>query len=139
MPLVTPLSTGCRGKCVIGSPRTHSSARASNRCDSRQNKTHTFSKREQIPSSAYHKSPALMQPVFRATSTSCHAGRGLAGPGHPIAVIADKIKHIHFQKESKYPLLPTIRVLLLCSQSLELLQPLATQAEAWQAIPGVSE
>ncbi len=30
---------------------------------------HTFSKREQISSSAYHKRPALMQPVFRAYST----------------------------------------------------------------------
>ncbi len=54
-------------------------------------------------------------------------------------MIADKIKCIHFQKESKYPLLPTISVLPLCSQSLELFQPLSTWAEAWQAIPGVSE
>ncbi len=60
-------------------------------------------------------------------------------PGCPTAVIADKIKHIQFQKESKYPLLPTISVLPLCSQSLEPIQPLATWAEAWQAIPGVSE
>ncbi len=59
-------------------------------------------------------------------------------PGRPTAVMADKIKHIHFQKESKYPLLPTIS-LLLGSQSLKLFQPLATWAEAWQAIPGVSE
>ncbi len=43
------------------------------------------------------------------------------------------------QKESKYPLLPTISVLPLCSQSLETIQPLATRAEAWQAISGVSE
>ncbi len=60
-------------------------------------------------------------------------------PGRPTAVIADKIKHIHFKKESKYPLLPTISVLPLCSHSLELFQPLATWAEAWRAIPGVSE
>ncbi len=60
-------------------------------------------------------------------------------PGRPTAVIADKIKHIQIQKESKYPLLPTISVLPLCSQSLEPIQPLATRAEAWQAIPGVSE
>ncbi len=45
VPLVTSLSAGCRGKCVIDSPRAHSSARASNRCDSGQNKTHTFSYR----------------------------------------------------------------------------------------------
>ncbi len=60
-------------------------------------------------------------------------------PGRPTTVIADKIKHIHFQKESKYPPLPTISVLPLCSQSLEPFQSLATRAEAWQAIPGVSE
>ncbi len=60
-------------------------------------------------------------------------------PGRPTAVIADKIKHINLKKESKYPLLPTISVLPLCSHSLELFQPLATWAEAWRAIPGVSE
>ncbi len=46
--------------------------------DSGQNKTHTFSKREQKSFSAYHKRPALMQPVCTAVSTSCHASRGLA-------------------------------------------------------------
>ncbi len=45
---------------------------------------HIFSKREQKSFSAYHKRPALMQPVFTAVSTSCHAGRGLAG--HPRCV-----------------------------------------------------
>ncbi len=44
MPLVTTLSAGCRGKCAFGSPRAHSSARTSDRCDSGQNKTHTNSK-----------------------------------------------------------------------------------------------
>ncbi len=88
VPLVTPLSAGCRGKCVFGSPRAHSSARASDRCDSKQNKTHTISKREQISSSAYHKRHALMQPVFRAYSTSRHTGRGLAG--HPRCVRVGK-------------------------------------------------
>ncbi len=34
--------------------------------------------------SAYHKRPALMQPVFKAVSTPCHVGRGLAG--HPRCV-----------------------------------------------------
>ncbi len=66
-----PLSAGCRGKCVFGSPRADFSARVSNRCDFRQNKTHTFSFADTFP--------ALMQPVFTAISTSCHAGRGLAG------------------------------------------------------------
>ncbi len=81
MPLVTRLSAGCRRKCVIGSPWAHCSAWAS---DKIQNKTHSFSKREQISSSAYHKRPGLMQPVFRAYSTSCQMGRGLAG--HPQCV-----------------------------------------------------
>ncbi len=40
-----------------------------------------ISKREQKSCSAYHKHPALMQPVCTAVSTICHAGRGLAG--HP--------------------------------------------------------
>ncbi len=35
------------------------------------------------------------------------------------AAIADKIKHIHFQKESKNIFLPTISVLPLCSQSAQ--------------------
>ncbi len=52
------------------------------------------------------------------------------------AVISDKIKHIHFQKESKNIFLPTISVLPLSSQSAQPFQPLATRGEAWQAIPG---
>ncbi len=59
-------------------------------------------------------------------------------PRCPNAVIADKIKHIHFQKKSKNLFLPTISVLPLCSQSAQPFQFLATQAEAWQAIPGLS-
>ncbi len=55
-------------------------------------------------------------------------------PGCPTTVIADKIKHIHFQKENKSLFLPTISVLPLCSQSLEPFKPLAKQI-----IPGVSE
>ncbi len=56
----------------------------------------------------------------------------------PTAVTADKIKHIDFQKERKNIFLPTISVIPLCSQSLQPFLPLATWAEAWQAIPGVS-
>ncbi len=56
----------------------------SDRCDSRQNKTHTFSKGEQKPFSAYHKHPALIQLVCTAVSTPCHTCRGLAG--HPRCV-----------------------------------------------------
>ncbi len=55
-------------------------------------------------------------------------------PRCPTAVIADKIKHMHFQKESKNLFLPTISVLPLCSQSAQPFQPLATWAEAWQAM-----
>ncbi len=54
--------------------------------------------------------------------------------GCPNAVIADKIKHKHFQKESKLPFLPPISVLPLCSQSAQPFQPLSTRADAWQAI-----
>ncbi len=60
-------------------------------------------------------------------------------PRCPTSVIADKIKHIHFQKERKNICMPTICVLPLCSQSAQPFQPLATRAEAWQAIPSVSE
>ncbi len=80
----SPLSAGCRGKCVRGSSRAHYSAQVSDRCDSGQIKMHIFSKREHKYFSAYHKCPALMQPVCTAISTPCHAGRGLAG--HPRCV-----------------------------------------------------
>ncbi len=58
----------------------------------------------------------------------------------PIAVIARKIKHKHIQKESTFPL-PLITSLRpqLGSLLLETIQPLTTQAEAWQAIPGMSD
>ncbi len=52
--------------------------------------------------------------------------------------MAEKIKHKHFQKENKLPFLPPISVLPLCSQSAQPFQPLATWAEARQAIPSVS-
>ncbi len=58
-------------------------------------------------------------------------------PRCPTATIADKIKSIHFQKESKNLFLPTISILPLCSQSAQLFQTLAMRAEAWQAILGV--
>ncbi len=55
-----------------------------------------------------------------------------------VEIKVDKIKHIHFQKESKNIFLSTISVLPLCSQSAQSFQPLAMWAEPWQAIPGVS-
>ncbi len=55
------------------------------------------------------------------------------------AVIAEKIKHKHSQKESNFPLPSLTSALPPCSRPLEFIQPLATRADAWQAIPGVSE
>ncbi len=55
------------------------------------------------------------------------------------AVIAKKIKHKHSQKESNFLLPSLTSALPPCSRPLEFIQPLATRAEAWQAIPGVSE
>ncbi len=55
------------------------------------------------------------------------------------AVITEKIKHKHSQKESNFPLPSLTSALPPCSRPLEFIQPLATRAEAWQAIPGVSE
>ncbi len=55
------------------------------------------------------------------------------------AVIEEKIKHKHSQKESNFPLPSLTSALPPCSRPLEFIQPLATRADAWQAIPGVSE
>ncbi len=54
-------------------------------------------------------------------------------------VIAEKIKHKHSQKESNFPLPSLTSALPPCSRPLEFIQPLSTRAEAWQAIPEVSE
>ncbi len=55
------------------------------------------------------------------------------------AVIAEKIKHKHSQKESNFPLPSLTSALPPCRRPLEFIQPLATRAEAWQAIPGVTK
>ncbi len=55
-------------------------------------------------------------------------------PRCPTAVIADKIKHKLFQKESTLPFLPPISIRPLCSQSAQPFQPLAMRAEAWQDV-----
>ncbi len=60
-------------------------------------------------------------------------------PLQPSAVIVEKIKHKHSQKKSNFPLPSLTSALPPCSRPLEFIQPLATRAEAWQAIPGVSE
>ncbi len=60
-------------------------------------------------------------------------------PMQPSAVTVEKIKHKHSRKESNFPLPSLTSALPLCSRPLEFIQPLATRAEAWQAIPGVSE
>ncbi len=60
-------------------------------------------------------------------------------PMQPSAVIVEKIKHKNDQKESSFPLPSFTSALSPCSRPLEFIQPLATRAEAWQAIPGVSD
>ncbi len=60
-------------------------------------------------------------------------------PKQPSAVIAGKIKQT-FSKREKISSSVLKSALSPCSdQSLEPIQPLATRAEAWQAIPGVSK
>ncbi len=61
-------------------------------------------------------------------------------PIQSIGVIARKLKHKHFQKESTFAL-PLITSLgdPLGGLPLETIQHLATHAEVWQAIPGVSK
>ncbi len=73
-------------------------------------------------------------------NTVVNIGSFHIAPTQAIAVIARKIKHKHIQKESTFPL-P-----LIMSQRpppsglpLETIQPLATLAEACQAIPEVSD
>ncbi|KAI2668545.1 Gag-Pro-Pol polyprotein [Labeo rohita] len=69
-----------------------------------------------------------------------NTGSTLLAPTQPVAVIANKIKHRHSQKESKFPL--PIMTGVSChhdGQLPEPIIPLATRAEAWQAIPGVSD
>ncbi len=69
-----------------------------------------------------------------------NTGPVLKVPTQRAAVTARKIKHKHFQKESKFPL-----PLVMSVRSphgdlpLEPIQPLATRAKDWQAIPGVSD
>ncbi len=70
--------------------------------------------------------------VFVATGS-------VQAPMQPSAVIVEKIKHKHSQKESNFPLPSLTSALPPCSRPLEFIQPLATRAEAWQAIPGVSD
>ncbi len=79
MSFATSRNAGCRGNSVFGSSLARYGAQVSDRCDSRQNKTQTFSKRKQTSFSASLKHPAIMQPVCTAVSTPCHTGQGLAG------------------------------------------------------------
>ncbi|KAI2654623.1 Transposon Ty3-G Gag-Pol polyprotein [Labeo rohita] len=69
-----------------------------------------------------------------------NTGSMCLAPIQTVAVTANKIKHKHPQKESKFPL-PIIKgVSCHCDgQPPEPIIPLATRAEAWQAIPGVSD
>ncbi|KAI2650071.1 Transposon Ty3-G Gag-Pol polyprotein [Labeo rohita] len=69
-----------------------------------------------------------------------NTGSMCLAPIQTVAVTANKIKHKHPQKEGKFPL-PIIKgVSCHCDgQPPEPIIPLATRAEAWQAIPGVSD
>ncbi len=61
-------------------------------------------------------------------------------PKRPTAVIAERIKHNHSQKESKFPLPHNTRgTSPHGDKPLESIQPLVMRAKAWQAIPGVSD
>ncbi len=74
------------------------------------------------------------------TKTVVNTGPVLKAATQTAAVIAGKIKHKHFQKESKFPLsLITSVKSPHGDPAPKLIQPLATRAEAWQAIPGVSD
>ncbi len=84
MSLATSRDAWCIEKIVFCSSLARYSSQVSDHCDSVQNKSHTFSKRQQISFSASHKCPALMQPVCTALSNPCHTGQGLAG--HPQCV-----------------------------------------------------
>ncbi|KAI2664125.1 ORF V: Enzymatic polyprotein [Labeo rohita] len=84
-PPSTPLNAGCRGQCVLCKTCCKywvhfSCAHTTSRCDSEQNKTQTFSKREQI-SSSNHKGCLVPSrwSATRANYTPGHSGRGLAG------------------------------------------------------------
>ncbi|KAL0165753.1 hypothetical protein M9458_037597, partial [Cirrhinus mrigala] len=69
-----------------------------------------------------------------------NTGSMCLAPIQTVAVTANKIKHKHPQKESKFPLPIMKGVSCHCDgQPPEPIIPLATRAEAWQAIPGVSD
>ncbi len=73
-------------------------------------------------------------------NTVVNIGSFHIAPTKPIALIMKKIKHKHIQKESTFtlPLITSPRP-LLGGLPLETIQPLATRADAWQAIPRVSD
>ncbi len=81
--LAAPLSAGHRGKCVHGYSRAHYSAQVSDRCDSGHKIKHIHFKKRATSFSAYHKHPALMQPICTAVSNPCHTGQR---PGRPSPV-----------------------------------------------------
>ncbi len=87
---------------------------------------------------APHSVPGADGRVF-VKNTVVNIGSFHIAPTQPIAVIVRKIKHKNFQKETTF-LLPLITSLRppLGGLPLETIQPFATQAEAWQAIPRLS-
>ncbi len=88
---------------------------------------------------APHSVPGADGRVF-VKNTAVNIGSFHIVPTQPIAVIARKIKHIHIQKESIFPLsLITSLRPPLGSQPIKTIKLLATWAEAWQDIPWVSD
>ncbi|KAL0165908.1 hypothetical protein M9458_037752, partial [Cirrhinus mrigala] len=96
-------------------------------------------KRPLLNLQAPHSMPGAEGGVF-CVKAVVNTGSMCLAPIQTVAVTANKIKHKHPQKESKFPL-PIIKgVSCHCDgQPPEPIIPLATRAEAWQAIPGVSD
>ncbi len=88
---------------------------------------------------ASHEKP-LGTPFFSGCRGNCVCCYRVRTSDHAtVRCDSGKIKHKHSQKESNFPLPSLTSALPPCSRPLEFIQPLATRAEAWQAIPGVSE
>ncbi len=94
----------------------------------------------QLPLEQPASNPQAATPFNAGCRGKCVYGSSWAYYSAQVSDRCDGIqkKHIHFQKESKNLLLPTISVLPLSRQSAQPFQPLAMQAEAWRTIPGVS-
>ncbi len=100
-------------------------------------------------------SPAVAGPTLKLPRLNLQAPRSVPGAEsyvffavtgpvlackQPTAALADIIKHKHSQKESRFPLPHnTSGPSPHGDKPLKAIQPLVMRAEAWQAIPGVSD